>query len=252
MKRTFKYVKMLTVLVASAAVVLTTGCKEEQPYVANGIDGPIYCEFGGTGSTEERLIVSTQGCIGDNYAISVSYDMYTNAPDWEIVPDYSECYDSEYDWVTASPSIGSHDGRFTLKFQANQRQGDTRCANVNIVSGGQIIKTIRVEQEKAQTTQLYIQPFLQTLNFKADDEVIKTIPLDANVAWSARVNDDENGDPVDWIVISGVTKGKFDVSVLPNSGADREGSITVYQNTNGNNNIIVTIKQAGVGVADAE
>lgn len=243
---------MLTVLVASAAVVLTTGCKEEQPYVANGIDGPIYCEFGGTGSTEERLIVSTQGYIGDNYAISVSYDMYTNAPDWEIVPDYSECYDSEYDWVTASPTHGSHDGRFTLKFQANQRQGDTRCANVNIVSGGQIIKTIRVEQEKAQTTQLYIQPFLQTLNFKADDEVIKTIPLDANVAWSARVNDDENGDPVDWIVISGVTKGKFDVSVLPNSGADREGSITVYQNTNGNNNIIVTIKQAGVGVADAE
>lgn len=252
MKRTFKYVKMLTVLVASAAVVLTTGCKEEQPYVANGIDGPIYCEFGGTGSTEERLIVSTQGYIGDNYAISVSYDMYTNAPDWEIVPDYSECYDSEYDWVIASPSIGSHDGRFTLKFQVNQNQGDTRCANVNIVSGGQIIKTIRVEQEKAQNTQLYIQPFLQTLNFKADDEVFKTIPLDANVAWSARVNDDENGDPVDWIVISGFTKGKFDVSVLPNSGADREGSITVYQNTNGNNNIIVTIKQAGVGVADAE
>lgn len=252
MKRTFKYVKMLTVLVASAAVVLTTGCKEEQPYVANGIDGPIYCEFGGTGSTEERLIVSTDSYIGENYALSITYDMYTNAEAWEIITDYSECYDPDYKWVTASPTHGSHDGRFTLEFQPNQRQGDTRYANVNIVSGGQIIKTIRVEQDKAQTTQLYIQPFLQTLNFKADDEASKTIPLDANVAWSARVNDDENGDPVDWIVISGVTKGKFDVSVLPNSGADREGSITVYQNTNGNNNIIVTIKQAGVGVADAE
>jgi hypothetical protein len=79
----------------------------------------------------------------------------------------------------------------------------------------------------------------------AGKTVVKTIPLDSNVAWSARVDDDANGDPVDWIKVSGVTKAKFDISVEPNTtGEERQGTITVYQNTNGNNNIVVSVRQA--------
>ena len=136
---------------------------------------------------------------------------------------------------------GNYDGRFTLNFQANSRQGDTRLAKINIVSHGQVIQTIEVEQDKAPNTQFYIQPFLQVQSFTASGlyadgtnagkPVIKTVPLDSNVAWSARIDDDANGDP--------------DISVEPNTtGEERQGTITVYQNTNGNNNIVVTVKQS--------
>ncbi len=252
MKKTFKYLMTLALCVAAFA-----GCKEEAPYVCEGDAGEIYVKFGGTGTTDTRLLVTTDGYIGETYAVSITYDMYTNADEWQIVPDYSECYDPELKWITSWPSEGNYDGRFTVNFQANSRQGDTRYAKINIVSHGQIIKTIEVEQDKAAITQLYIQPFLQVQTFTAsgvyaDGEnagqpILKSVPLDANVAWSARVDDDEFGDPVEWIKISNVTKGKFDISVEPNTtGADRQGTITVYQNTNGNNNIVVAVKQAAV------
>lgn len=250
MKKTFKYLMALA-LCATAFV----GCKEEAPYVCEGLEGDIYVKFGGTGTTDTRLLVTTDGYIGETYAVSVTYDMYTNADEWQIVPDYSECYDPEHKWIESWPSEGNYDGRFTLNFQANSKQGDTRFAKVNIVSHGQIIQTINIEQDKAPITQFYIQPFLQKQTFTASGvyedgvnagkAVVKTIPLDSNVAWSARVDDDANGDPVDWIVVSGVTKAKFDISVAPNTtGAERKGTITVYQNTNGNNNIVVTVEQA--------
>lgn len=250
MKKTFKY--LMALALCAAAFV---GCKEETPYVCEGAGGEIYVKFGGTGTTTTRLLVTTDGYIGETYAVSVTYDMYTNADEWQIVPDYSECYDPDYKWIESWPSEGNYDGRFTLNFQANSKQGDTRFAKVNVVSHGQIIQTIEVEQEKAPITQFYIQPFLQVQNFTASGvfeegesagkAVVKTIPLDSNVAWSARVDDDANGDPVDWIKVSGVTKAKFDISVEPNTtGEERQGTITVYQNTNGNNNIVVSVRQA--------
>ena len=250
MKKTFKYLMALALCAATFV-----GCKEETPYVCEGAGGEIYAIFAGTHSTDTRLLVTTDGYIGESYAVSVTYDMYTNADEWQIVPDYSECYDPEYKWISSWPSEGNYDGRFTLNFAANSRQGDTRYAKVNIVSHGKVIKTIEVEQDKAQNTQLYIQPFLQVQSFSASgvyedgasvgQKVVKTIPLDTNVAWSARIDDDEFGDPVEWIKITGVTKSKFDISVEPNlTGEARQGTITVYQNSNGNNNIVVTVKQA--------
>ena len=250
MKKTFKYLMTLALCVVAFA-----GCKEETPYICEGDSAEVYVKFGGTGTTDTRLLVTTDGYIGETYAVSVTYDMYTNADEWQIVPDYSECYDPDYKWITSWPSEGNYDGRFTLNFAANSKQGDTRYAKVNIVSHGQIIQTIEIEQDKAPNTQFYIQPFLQVQNFtvtgKFEDgenkgkEVVKTIPIDSNVAWTARIDDDAFGDPVEWIKISGVTKAKFDISVEPNTtGAERQGTITVYQNTNGNNNIVVTVKQA--------
>ena len=250
MKKTFKYLMALALCAVAFA-----SCEEQTPYVCEGAGGDIYVKFGGKGTTDTRLLVTTDGYIGETYAVSITYDMYTNADEWQIVPDYSECYDSEYEWIESWPSEGNYDGRFKLSFQANSKQGDTRYAKVNIVSHGQIIKTIEIEQDKAQNTQFYIQPFLQLQNFTASGvyeegnnagkTVVKTIPLDSNVAWSARVDDDAYGDPVDWIKVSGVTKAKFDISVEPNTtGEARQGTITVYQNTNGNNNIVVTVRQS--------
>ena len=256
MKKTFKYLMTLALCVVAFA-----GCKEETPYLCEGDSAEVYVKFGGTGTTDTRLLVTTDGYIGETYAVSVTYDMYTNADEWQIVPDYSECYDPEYKWITSWPSEGNYDGRFTLNFAANSKQGDTRFAKVNIVSHGKVIQTIEIEQDKAPNTQFYIQPFLQVQNFtvtgKFEDgdnkgkEIVKTIPIDSNVAWTARIDDDAFGDPVEWIKISGVTKAKFDISVEPNTtGEERQGTITVYQNTNGNNNIVVTVKQATEVVED--
>jgi hypothetical protein len=250
MKKSLRYLMALALCVATFV-----GCKEEPVYVCEGAGGDIYVKFGGTGVTDTRLLVTTDGYIGDTYAVSVTYDMYTNADEWQIVPDYSECYDPDHKWIECWPSEGNYDGRFTLNFLANAQQGDTRYAKVNIVSHGNIIHTIEVEQAKAANTQFYIQPFLLLQNFTASakfesgdnagKQIVRTIPLDSNVAWSARVDDDANGDPVDWIHVSGVTKAKFDITADPNTtGVERQGTITVYQNTNGNNNIVVTVKQA--------
>ena len=252
MKKSLKYFAILAL-----SVIAFASCKKETPYICEGNSSEIYVKFGGTGTTDTRLLVTTDGYIGETYAVSVTYDMYTNADEWQIVPDYSECYDPEYNWISSWPSEGNYDGRFTVNFQANSRQGDTRFAKINIVSHGQVIQTIEVEQDKAPNTQFYIQPFLQVQSFTASGkyedgdnagkELVKTIPLDSNVAWSARVDDDANGDPVEWIKVSGVTKAKFDISVEPNTtGEERQGTITVYQNTNGNNNIVVTVKQAAM------
>jgi hypothetical protein len=252
MKKSLKYFAILAL-----SVIAFASCKKETPYICEGNSSEIYVKFGGTGTTDTRLLVTTDGYIGETYAVSVTYDMYTNADEWQIVPDYSECYDPEYKWISSWPSEGNYDGRFTVNFQANSRQGDTRFAKINIVSHGQVIQTIEVEQDKAPNTQFYIQPFLQVQSFTASGkyedgdnagkELVKTIPLDSNVAWSARVDDDANGDPVEWIKVSGVTKAKFDISVEPNTtGEERQGTITVYQNTNGNNNIVVTVKQAAM------
>ena len=155
MKKSLKYFAILAL-----SVIAFAACKEETPYVCEGESGDIYVKFGGTGTTDTRLLVTTDGYIGETYAVSVTYDMYTNADEWQIVPDYSECYDPEYEWITSWPSEGNYDGRFTLNFQANSRQGDTRFAKVNIVSHGQVIQTIDIEQDKAPNTQFYIQPFL--------------------------------------------------------------------------------------------
>lgn len=250
MKKSLRYLAALALCVATFV-----GCKEELPYVCEGIEGDIYVKFGGTGTKDTRLLVTTDGYIGETYAVSVTYDMYTNADEWQIVPDYSACYDPEHKWIECWPSEGNYDGRFTLNFLANAKQGDTRYAKVNIVSHGEVIETIEVEQAKSANTQLYIQPFLLLQNFTASanyesgdnigKQIVKTIPIDSNVAWSARVDDDAYGDPVEWIHVSGESKAKFDITVDPNTtGEPRQGTITVYQNTNGNNNIVVTVKQA--------
>lgn len=262
MKNTLKYVKALTAVVALFAMFAMTACESDSHYVSPqyredgslyGDDGELYAIFGETNMTETTLIVTTDGYIGENYAGKAVYDMYTNAESWTLEADYSECHQPTIEWIEFWPSFGNHDGRFEVTFMANSVQGDTRTATIRIMAGDVVLRTIRVEQEQALITTLEIQPFLLTQQFKMEDTAVKTIPVTANVHWTARVDDDANGDPVDWVVISGVAFAKFDVSVLPNTtGADREATITVYQNTNGNKNMVVTVKQKGTPEAPAE
>lgn len=255
MKNTFKYVKVLTAVVASFAMLAMVGCESDSHYISPeyrgdgsiyGDDGELYAIFGESNMTETTLVITTDGYIGSSYAGKAIYDMYTNAPHWTLEADYSECHQPNVQWIKFWPSFGHHDGRFEVTFMANSVQGDTRYANIYIKSGDTILRTIRVEQAQALITTLEIQPFLLTQQFKMEDSAVKTIPVTANVHWTARVDDDANGDPVDWVKISGLAFAKFDISVLPNTtGVDRQATITVYQNTNGNKNMVVTVKQAG-------
>lgn len=243
--------KLFAVVAVVACLVFVSSCekkndfdKSKYPYNAydNENPGEEYLFFGQNNCTDESLTATLQGYIGSNYATSVTYDMYTNAKDWQIIPDYSECFDPDRQWVQVWPYEGTGDGRFTLKLDVNVSQGDTRYANVNIVSGGKVWKTIRVAQDAAAATTLDVVSFMQTIQFSSDDESVKTIPVNANVAWEAEIVDEiEN----DWIHLTNKTKSKFEVNVDPNlTGESRTGYITIYQLSNGNNNLTITVKQA--------
>lgn len=255
MKYTFKTLRNIFVAILPVAILSVAGCsksaeKHYHPY-DDEYAGEDYAFFGGAGSTEEMLFVNTLGYIGENFAPSITYEIFTNCEDWKLVPDYSLCFKPEKSWVNMWPAEGKGDGRFKLSFDANVDQGDTRIVNINIVNGkGEVIKTIHVEQDQAQTTLLDVPAFLTTLNFDAETEKISSVPVNANVDWNAEVVDAiEN----DWIEISGKTKAKFEVSVKPNYSTEgRVGYITVYQVTNGNNSQTITIRQAGLPVPEPE
>ncbi len=243
MKKTFKYVKVLSVAVMAFATLALTGCKKESQYITYGDADQIYVTFAGTGATETELFVTQEGFIGKNYATTYTYDMYTNASEWEIVPDYSECFEPRHNWVTIWPSSGNYDGRFKISFTQNVVQGDTRVVNLNIVSKGQIIKTIRAEQKGFDLT-FFIQPFLTIQNFDWNPTKAKSVSVTANVKWNVRVNDDEDGFPVEWVRANITGSFAFDIYCDPNTtGFDREATLTVYQESDVNNYKIVTVKQ---------
>lgn len=241
MKQTFRYAKIFTTVVASAAVLGFTGCKDDDDhYVALGDGGPEYVIFGESGCTDELLIVDTRGYIGSSLAGSVTYDMYTNVDSWQIVPDYSQCFYPDKPWISAWPSEGNHDGRFVIEVGQNSDQGETRYADINIVSKGKIVKTIKVEQKAAAQLLLDIKPFLRNVTFYANDKKVQTIAVNANVFWEIMVPDDAS----EWITISNVTNSKFEVAVKPNTtGAERVGILQVFQVSNPNNVQRVTITQ---------
>ncbi|MBQ7856467.1 MAG: BACON domain-containing protein [Alistipes sp.] len=246
MKKTFKYVKVLSVAVMAFATLTLTGCKEDSQYITYGDSDEIYVTFAGTGSTETELFVTENGYIGANYATSLTYDMYTNAEEWEIVPDYSDCFEPRHNWVKIWPSKGNYDGRFTISFVQNVVQGDTRNVKINVVSKGQIIKTITAAQD-GFTLSFFIQPFLTIQNFDWNPTKAKSVSVTSNVKWNVRVNDGEDGLPVEWVhvAIPSDSNSNFNITCDPNTtGFDREATLTVYQESDVNNYKIVTVKQA--------
>jgi lipoprotein len=240
MKQTLRYARIFTAAVASVAVLGFTGCKDDDDHYITYGDGEQYVIFGDSGCTDELLIVNTSGYIGTALAGSVTYDMYTNVDSWQIVPDYSQCVDPNLSWITSWPSEGNHDGRFRIEIGANVSQGETRYADINIVSKGQIVKTIKVEQNAAAQVLLEVTSFLRNVTFFANDTKVQTIPVNANVFWEIMIPDDAE----EWITVSDVTKSKFDVSVKPNTtGADRSAQLQIFQISNPNNVQRVMITQ---------
>lgn len=241
MKQTLRYAKFFTAVLASAAVLGFTGCKDDDDhYVALGDKGPKYVIFGEKGCVDELLLVDTRGYIGSSYAGSVTYEMYTNVDSWQIVPDYSQCVYTDRPWINSWPSEGNHDGRFVISINANVDQGETRYADINIMSKGKVVKTIKVEQNAAAQVILDVTAFLRNVTFYANDTKVQTVPVNANVFWDIMIPDDAE----DWVSVANVTKSKFDVSVKPNNtGADRSAILQIFQVSNPNNVQRVTITQ---------
>lgn len=239
MKCTFRYMNTIAVLLASVAVMAFSGCKEaDDHYVTNGAGGDIYVIFGESATTDLELSVDHRGYVGTDYAGDATYDMYTNASEWQIVPDYSQCFDPDISWIESWPAEGNDDGRFTLTFTANTVQGETRYADVNIVSNGQVIQTIKVKQEQAQSVLLDIVAIRKYVNCDAN-AYVATIPVNANVFWEAETDDV-------WITLSGKTNSKIDLNIEPNdTGAERKGTVTVYQVSNPKNVQYVEVTQSG-------
>lgn len=252
MKYTVKYLKSAAYLLAFASMICITGCKDDDdiyhPY--DDVYSGDYAIFAGSNSTEESLEVDTNGMIGESFANSMTYDMYTNAGDWKIEYDFSRCFNPkpEISWIEAWPNEGNGDGRFTIKFYANTDQGDTRYANINIVSGGKIIKTIAVKQAGATSVRLGLAAtFMSILNLEANDTADKTVPLSVNVFWDAYVEyaDEYSADWVHLKEITNVQNLQFNIDQNYTTET-RTATIVIYQITDPNNTTTITINQKGV------
>ncbi len=230
-------------MVASIAVVGLVSCQKD--YAENHHnytnEKGSFLYFGENGTTDTELKVTTEGYIGANSATSATYEMYTDYDHWTIVPDYSQCFFPEKEWIDIWPTEGRHDGRIRIQIQPNVDQGETRYAKINIISEGKIVQTIDVQQAQSQNVQLFIQSFLRNLTFAADDTTVRSVPLTANVFWDCSIPDD-----VDWVNVSIKSNSQFEVSVEPNYGAARKATVTVYQVNNPNNTQMVIINQNGV------
>lgn len=199
-----------------------------------------YVVFGDTGCKDELLLVDRFGYIGSSYAGSVTYEMYTNMDSWQIVTDYSQCFDPTVDWVTIWPSAGCHDGRFTVTFEPNKEQGETRYADINIISNDKIIKVIKVKQDAAEQILLDIITSQQNISFSANETTKRLIAVNANVFWQVKVPDDA----AKWVSVTNVTNNKFNVAVKRNTdGKDRNTRLYIYQTSNFNNCIPINVYQ---------
>lgn len=254
-----KYSNIFTILAVTVAIIAAPGCKRannnqpvyhpyegtEEAEAAMDENGT-YVIFAGSGSTDEVLEVDVNGNVGETFATSVTYDMFTNAGDWEIVPDYSECFYPDASWIVVWPPEGSGDGRFKLTFAPNSgayAQGDVRTAHVNIISNGRVIKSITANQVGANIVTLdLVATFMSSLKFAAVGSHATTVPIDANVAWSAFVEDPD----ATWLHITSIEKFSLSIAVDDNYDTEgREATVTVYQLTDVDNTITINVKQVG-------
>ncbi len=253
MKNTFRYLKSATV--ALSLVVLAgcfAGCNDDKenysPY-RDEIDGP-YAIFKGT-NTSEMLEVDTKGMIGDTFANTMTYDFFTTYKDWVIKFDTSECFLPNEEWIHSWPTEGSGDGRFTIRFDSNTVEGETRYANINIVTkkGNKVIKTIRVAQAGSTSVRLnLVASFQSILNMEANDTAERTIAINANVFWDQMVEyADEYAEP--WVhVVEGDNNPyilRFHIDENFSTEA-RTATIVIYQRSNPDNTTTITINQKGV------
>lgn len=259
MKNTFRYLKAATMVLSLAVVAACfTGCDDSDdlysPY-RDEIKGA-YAIFKGA-NTSESLEVDTKGMIGETFANVITYDFFTTYKDWTIQFDTSSCFMPNEEWIHSWPMEGCGDGRFTLRFDANTVEGETRHANVNIVTkkGKKIIKTIKVAQAGATSVRLsLVASFQSIINMEANDTAERTIAINANVFWDQTVEyPDEYTLP--WIhVLEGdnnpyILRFNVDENFSTES---RMATILVYQKSNIDNYFTITINQKGVAAADGE
>lgn len=248
-------IKYSLIFVLGAFVAASCSKKDHTPEVYNAYDGeklPGYCMFVGYEDDQDITVkVSTQGYVGETLAPQISFTMYSDAQNWTVVNDYSQCLNPNNDWIRIWPNSGTGDGFFNVKFDANTVQGDTRYASLNIVDkNGRIARSIYVEQDKAAITTMEVSAFLTYLAFDAEASKVKTVPVNANVKWDAYVIDSfEN----DWVNISEKTDYKFEVSVQPNFSSEaRTATIEIFQVSDGTNTVHVTVHQDGVSEPEPE
>ena len=255
MKYTVKNLKFAACLLGLVSMACITGChKDTSVSVYHPYDDTYegeYVVFSSNNGTAEALEVDTNGMIGETFANSITYEMYTNVGDWEIKFDYSRCFNpNPYpEWIEAWPNRGSGDGRFTIKFRANTDQGDTKYANINIVSDGRIVKTISVKQDGATAVRLNLAAsFMSVLSMAADDTADKIVPLSVNVFWDAYVEYDDASNE-GWLHLKDITNLQaLEFSLDRNNSTEtRSATIVIYQITDTNNTLTILVNQRGVG-----
>lgn len=238
-------------MLALVSMVGFVGCndKEEVYHPYDEDYSGEYAFFGGNGSTAESLELDTNGMIGETFSNQITYELYTNVGDWKLEYDFSKCFNPTpiRSWIEAWPSEGNGDGRFTLKFLANTDQGDSKYANINIVSGGKIIKTIAVKQAGATSVRLNLAASFNSVLNLSPEAAEKTLALSVNVFWDAYVEYADEFGP-DWLHLQEITNlQNLQFAVDPNYTTEtRMATIVIYQISDPNNTLTITVNQRGV------
>lgn len=259
MKNKFRYLKSATMLLSLAVLAgCFTGCKDDEEHYTpfrDEIKGS-YAIFKGT-NTSESLEVDTKGMIGDTFSNTMTYEFYTTYNDWYIQFDTSSCFLPSEEWIHSWPGEGSGDGRFTISFDSNTVEGETRHANINIVTkkGHKIIKTIKVAQAGSTSVRLnLVASFQSILNMEANDTAERTIAINANVFWDKEVQyADEYTLPWVHIVEGDNNPYALRFNIDENFSTEpRTATIVIYQVSNPDNTTTITINQKGVATGEGE
>ncbi len=144
-----------------------------------------------------------------------AFVVYSDVGDWELKPTYEE----DWEWITAWPSKGCNDARFSVKVDENKSAYPRTC-DLNMVAGGRVVATITFSQRGAAPT--------MKVTYSSDTKVVSSlgeqfkIRVESNIDWSAEIPQD-----ADWLSLAEKTDTYqiFDVKENP-TNEERTTTVT--------------------------
>lgn len=143
--------------------------------------------------------------------------MYSSYGRWSLVTTYAE----DEEWVTAWPSEGVGDARFSVKIAKNAGAG-ARQATLNVVVDGASVATIAFNQAGAEPT-LEIGSAERTASVRGETF---NLPVKANLPWVAQLDDAE---AASWVTLGEFADDFQSFSVTANEGTSPRRAEVVFR-----------------------
>lgn len=174
-----------------------------------------------------------------NVTVNVTPEMLTAGPEattleLEIKANADFSVVSKADWISIKPSGGIKDTPLTTRIEVKANASmDERTADINIMSGGAVIKTVTLTQSFVMKASASMQSMVMS-----GAETTAPVTITANTEWRLESN-------ADWLSATPSTGGKGETQVavkaLENlTSADREGILTLIY---GDNTAVIKVSQ---------